>query len=97
MSHRIENIIKDENTGFLGIIFFILLALYMFYATFVGNVKFGLRFFSLNFYPMVPKETFVNSFIANAMIMNIWMHAFIFELVDLFRWMFTGTQAAIFF
>ena len=69
----------------------------MFYATLIGNIKFGLRFFTMSFYPMMPKETFANSFIANAIIINIWMFALTYEIVDLFRQYFQGTQAAIFF
>ena len=81
----------------MSTIIFCFFGFYMFYATVLGNIKFGLRFFSLSFFPMVPKETFVNSFIANAFVMNIWMVALVYELVDLFRQLFTGTQAAIFF
>jgi len=89
--------LHDDNWSFLAIIFFILIATYMFYAAFLGNVKFGLRFFSLSFYPLVPKETFVNSFIVNAFLMNIWMHSFTYSMVDLYRQLFAGTQVAIFF
>ena len=46
---------------------------------------------------MMPHETFTNSFIVNALLMNIWMHSCTFWLIDLFRGYFRGTQAAIFF
>lgn len=56
-----------------------------------GNIKFGLRFFSLTFYPLVPGETFVNSFMINALLMNIYMHALIYLITDLFRQYIRGT------
>jgi len=85
ISTVLDNMVRDETWSFLSVIIFMMIAVYMFYATFLGNVKFGLRFFSLSFYPMVPRETFVNSFIVNAFIMNIWMHSFTYMMVDLFR------------
>lgn len=81
----------------MSTIFFSFYGYYMFYCTTVGNIKFGLRFFSLSFYPMVPKETFVSSFIINAILMNFWMVSLIYWLIDLFRQYFTGTEAAVFF
>lgn len=88
---------ESPNWSFLSSIFFCFFGFYFFYATCLGNIKFGLRFFSLSFYPMVPKETFVSSFIINAILMNVWMIALVYEIIDLFRQYFTGTEAAVFF
>jgi hypothetical protein len=54
-------------------------------ATLHGNIKFGLRFFSITFYPLVPGETFVNSFFINAILMNLYTPALVYMIVDLFR------------
>ena len=57
----------------------------MVYAAIQGNVKFGLRFFFVNFYPILPKETFVASFMANCLMTQIWMAALSQFLVQSFR------------
>jgi len=57
----------------------------MMFATVHGNIKFGLRFFSITFYPLVPGETFVNSFLINAILMNLYSTSLVYFLVDLFR------------
>lgn len=97
LNNRIEDMFNSPNTSFIGVIFFIFIGYYMFYATVKGNIKFGLRFFSFTFYPLVPGETFVNSFLINAVLMNIYMHGLIYSIIDLFRQFHRGTQAAIFF
>jgi hypothetical protein len=97
LSTEFDELSRSPNWSFLTTILFCFFGYYLFYATFVGNVKFGLRFFSLSFYPMIPKETFVNAFLINALIINIWMVALTYELVDLFRQLFSGTEAAVFF
>ena len=59
-----------------------------------GNIKLGLRFFFISFYPIVPKETFVNSFMANCMVLNLWMTAVTQLMNVLFRGYLRGTQIA---
>lgn len=59
-----------------------------------GNVKLGLRFFFVSFYPLVPKETFVNSFMANCLVMNFWMMSLTQLMNVLFRGYLRGTQVA---
>ena len=81
----VEDLHQSSNWSFFGPILFILMASYLFYATMIGNIKFGLRFFTLQFYPMIPGETFTNSFIINAIIMNIWMHSLVYWIIDLNR------------
>ena len=44
---------EDADLGFLGTVLFGLLSFYLLAAAFKGNVKFGLRFFCITFYPMV--------------------------------------------
>ena len=63
--------------GFLSTVFLVIIGLFLTAAALNGNIKLGLRFFFVSFYPIVPKETFVNSFMANCMIMNLWMAALI--------------------
>jgi len=87
----VEDLQQSPNWSFLGPILFITMAFYLFYATLIGNIKFGLRFFTIQFYPMIPGETFTNSFIINAIIINIWMHSLIYWIVDLNRQYFRGT------
>ena len=43
----------------------IVIGWYLMACTAKGMTKLGLRFFFINFYPMKPKETFVNAFFAN--------------------------------
>lgn len=69
----------------------------MFYfvmATIKGNITFGLRFVFVSFYPIVPRETFITSFMANCAIMNLWMFALTQYIVLLFRGYLVGTDAS---
>jgi len=43
----IENLQQNPNLSFLGVVLFIAIGYYVFYVTLIGNIKFGLRFFSL--------------------------------------------------
>jgi len=91
LSRDLELLYLDKNWSFMSIVGFCFFAVYMFYATFLGSVKFGLRFFSVALYPMVPGETFTNSFIINVFFMNIWMYSLIYHIVNLFRQFFSGS------
>ena len=93
----VENAYNNKNVGFFGVVMFIMIGYYLFFCTVQGNIKVGLRFFSFTFYPLVPQETFMNSFLINAMLMNVYMYSLIYFIVDLFRAFMRGTQAAIFF
>ena len=97
LSRDLELLYMDKNWSFLSIVGFCFFAGYMYYATFLGNVKFGLRFFSITFYPMVPGETFTNSLIINVFFMNLWMYSLIYHIVNMFRQFFSGTQITIFY
>lgn len=81
----------------LGVIFYILTGVYLLLAAIHGQIKVGLRFFNFTFYPIIPGETFTNAFFVNALLMNIYMVALTYNMVDLFRWYARGTQASIFF
>lgn len=65
--------IENSNVSFFATVLFAFIGYYFMFCALKGNVKLGLRFFCFTFYPMVPKETFVNSFLFNALLMNIWM------------------------
>ena len=80
--------------GFLSTVFIIIIGLFLTASALHGNIKLGLRFFFVSFYPIVPKETFVNSFMANCMVMNLWMAAMIQFMNVLFRGYLRGTQTA---
>lgn len=70
--NNIFDVMFEGKVDFLGTVFFMFFVLYILVATFKGNVKFGMRFFWFTFYPMVKNETFMNSFIFNALMVNIW-------------------------
>jgi hypothetical protein len=63
--------------NFLSSVIIILVGMFLVVTALNGNIKLGLRFFFISFYPIVPKETFVNSFMANCMVVNLWMAAII--------------------
>lgn len=69
--------LEEHHTGFIGVIFFGFFAYYMLWACIKGNITFGLRFFCVTFYPMLPNETFMNSFIVNVLLFNVWSIALV--------------------
>ena len=86
--------LEQSVLGFIATVLLIVIGLYIIIAALNGNIKLGLRFFFISFYPVVPKETFVNSFMANCMVMNLWMTAVIQLMNVLFRGYLRGTQIA---
>ena len=92
----IEDLGRSENLGFLSTVAFLFVILYVYFSAIHGNIKFGLRFFSVTFYPLVPGETFCNSFIVNAILLNLYTPACVFFICDLFRQYTRGTEAAKF-
>ena len=60
--------IEASPVRFLSVLVFCFIGYYCYFAAAMGNIKFGLRFFFLSFYPVIPKETFVNSFMANCLV-----------------------------
>ena len=86
--------IETGPVGFLSSVLLVAIGLFLMVCTLRGNVKLGLRFFFVSFYPIVPKETFVNSFMANCMVMNLWMFALTQLMTVLFRGYLRGTATA---
>ena len=84
---------KLESTpvGFLASVLLVTFGIFLMICAMRGNVKLGLRFFFVSFYPVVPKETFINSFIANCLVMNLWMTALVQFINVLFRGYLRGT------
>lgn len=80
--------------SFFATIALVFTGFYFVLASFKGNVKLGLRFFIVSFYPLVPKETFVNSFMANCLVMNLWMVACTNYMALMFRYFLVGTNIA---
>lgn len=86
--------IEQSPVSFFATLLLIASGFYFMYSAFKGNVKLGLRFFVVTFYPLVPKETFVNSFMANCLIMNFWMVALTNYMCLLFKYYLVGTNIA---
>jgi len=57
---------------FFTIIVFLAMGYYILFSATKGNVKLGMRFFFISFYPIKEKETFINSFFANCMLMSLY-------------------------
>ena len=62
-----------------------------------GMTKLGLRFFFINFYPMKPKETFVNAFFANNLCQNLITFSIVHLMVELFRGYLRSTEITLMF
>jgi LMBR1 domain-containing protein 1 len=69
----------------LSTIVLALIGYYMMVCAIKGNVRVGMRVLCFTFYPLLPNETFVNSFIFNAMLMNLWMFALVQFMTDMFQ------------
>ena len=80
--------------GFLGTLSLLTFCGYLFASAHRGNSKIGLRFFCVNFYPTLPRETFMNAFFANCLATNIWAFAVLQFSVQLFRNYLRGTNIA---
>ena len=85
---------EQSVVGFFGTVLLVIIGAYLVVASIRGNVKFGLRFFFVNFYPIVPRETFVNSFMANCLLFNLYMPSLVQFIVRMFRGYMRGTEAA---
>lgn len=76
--------LEQSKVSVLATILFALIGYYMMIAAIKGNVRVGMRVLCFTFYPLLPNETFVNSFVFNAILMNLWMFALIQFLTDMF-------------
>ena len=83
-----------SRVGFLASVLLVAIGLFLTLCAVRGNVKLGLRFFFVSFYPILPKETFINSFLANCLVVNLWMVALIQFMNVLFRGYLRGTMSA---
>lgn len=63
---------RKGHVQFLSTAVFAGIAVYLLLATIKGNIKFGLRFFCVTFYPIRPNETFLSAFLFNTWLINIW-------------------------
>lgn len=77
--------LENSKVSVLATILFAFIGYYMMFAAMKGNVRVGMRVLCFTFYPLLPNETFVNSFIFNAMLMNLWMFALIQFMTDMFK------------
>lgn len=76
--------LEQSKVSVLATILFALIGYYMMIAAIKGNVRVGMRVLCFTFYPLLPNETFVNSFVFNAILMNLWMFALVQFLTDMF-------------
>ncbi len=76
--------LENSSVSVFATIVFAFIGYYMMVAAIKGNVRVGMRVLCFTFYPLLPNETFVNSFIFNGMLMNLWMFALIQFLTDMF-------------
>jgi hypothetical protein len=86
--------IGQSPVSFVATLLLIFTGAYFMYSAFKGNVKLGLRFYVVTFYPLMPKETFVNAFMANCLIMNLWMVALTNYMCIMFKYYLVGTNVA---
>ncbi len=86
--------IETSSVGFLASVVLTGIGIFFMICALRGNVKLGLRFFFVSFYPIVPRETFINAFMANCLVVNLWMTALISFMNVMFRGYLRGTQAA---
>ena len=95
--NRLLDNIEAGPASFFASILLVFIGLYLMAATQKGVSKLGMRFFFIEFYPIKPKETFVNAFFVNCLIMNFWCLAITHFMVDLFRGYLSGTQIFLIF
>lgn len=77
--------LENSSASVLATILFAFIGYYLMFASIKGNVRVGMRLLCFTFYPLLPNETFVNSFIFNAMLMNLWMFALVQFMTDMFK------------
>ena len=96
LNRWLENI-EAGPAGFCASILLVIIGWYLMAATQKGVTKLGMRFFFMDFYPITPKETFVNAFFANCLAMNLWCLAITHFMVDLFRGYLRRTEIVLMF
>jgi hypothetical protein len=86
--------VNNTRLTFFSTIIISVLYFYFVICTIKGNITFGLRFVVVSFYPIVPRETFITSFMANCAIMNLWMFALAMFNIIMFSGFLVETDAA---
>lgn len=89
--------LETSSASVLATILFAFIGYYMMLAAIKGNVRVGMRVLCFTFYPLLPNETFVNSFIFNAILMNLWMFALVQFLTDMFQEYIRQTSISMIF
>ena len=89
--------LEQSKVSVLATIIFALIGYYMMIAAIKGNVRVGMRVLCFTFYPLLPNETFVNSFVFNAILMNLWMFALVQFMTDMFQEYIRQTSISMIF
>jgi LMBR1 domain-containing protein 1 len=89
--------LEQSKVSVLATIVFALIGYYMMIAAIKGNVRVGMRVLCFTFYPLLPNETFVNSFVFNAILMNLWIFALVQFLTDMFQEYIRQTSISMIF
>ncbi len=89
--------LEQSKVSVIATILFALIGYYMMVAAIKGNVRVGMRVLCFTFYPLLPNETFVNSFVFNAILMNLWMFALVQFLTDMFQEYIRQTSISMIF
>ena len=89
--------LEQSKVSVLATILFALIGYYMMMAAIKGNVRVGMRVLCFTFYPLLPNETFVNSFVFNAILMNLWMFALVQFMTDMFQEYIRQTSISMIF
>jgi LMBR1 domain-containing protein 1 len=96
LNNMLESL-ENSQVSVLATILFAFIGYYMMIAAIKGNVRVGMRLLCFTFYPMLPNETFINSFIFNAILMNIWMFALIQFMTQMFAQYIRQTSISMIF
>jgi LMBR1 domain-containing protein 1 len=89
--------LENSSVSVLATIMFAFIGYYLMFCSMKGNVRVGMRLLCFTFYPLLPNETFVNSFIFNAIIMNLWMFALVQFMTDMFKEYIRQTSISMIF
>jgi LMBR1 domain-containing protein 1 len=89
--------LESSSVSVLATILFAFIGYYLMFAAIKGNVRVGMRLLCFTFYPLLPNETFVNAFIFNAMLMNLWMFALVQFMTDMFKEYIRQTSISMIF
>lgn len=92
--NQMLSLIETSAVQFAAIPIFILCGYYFLFCAHKGNIKLGMRFLFVTFYPIAKKETFVNSFFANCIVINLYSVAVTQFTVQCFAEYLRGTTAA---